>query len=131
MMDVQVIGADRVARDLALAAARLAGETSQVVRRHGVMLVQRIRAHASGRPGPNVITGQYRASWQSQTTGTATRVWTDAPQAMRLENGFVGADSLGRLYNQPPFPHIGPAVDEVEPQFEAALALVVAKVLQL
>ncbi|RSO40609.1 hypothetical protein DMH15_14715 [Streptomyces sp. WAC 06725] len=42
-------------------------------------------------------------------------VGTSAPQGRRLESGFVGADSLGRHYAQPPFPHLGPAVDQAGP----------------
>ena len=30
---------------------------------------------------------------------------------MRLEFGFADIDSLGRVYNQPPFPHVRPAVE--------------------
>lgn len=44
-------------------------------------------------------------------------VGTNAPQGRRLEFGFVGADALGRVYNQPPFPHVGPAVEEQAPLF--------------
>lgn len=30
----------------------------------------------------------------------------------RLEFGFTGKDSLGRMYNQPPYPYLRPAFDE-------------------
>jgi hypothetical protein len=127
---VETIGAAELVADFRRAAAVLPGECEQVVRLNGVQLVQRIRAHASGRPGPNVITGQYRSSWRFQGAGLTAHVGTDAAQARRLEYGFVGADSLGRVYNQPPFPHVGPAVDEQAPIFEADLLLVVTKVLR-
>jgi hypothetical protein len=62
-------------------------------------------------------TGTYRRSFEMETAEkTAERctvvVGTDAPQARRLEYGFVGADRLGRVYNQPPRPHVRPALDE-------------------
>ena len=62
-------------------------------------------------------TGTYRRSFAMETTEkTAERctvvVGTDAPQARRLEYGFVGPDKLGRVYNQAPRPHIRPALDE-------------------
>ncbi|MFI9365254.1 hypothetical protein ACIG5E_30015 [Kitasatospora sp. NPDC053057] len=41
-----------------------------------------------------------------------------------MEYGFVGPDSLGRVYHQPPFPHVGPAVQRIEPLFVAAIARV-------
>ncbi len=52
-------------------------------------------------------------------------VGTNRPQGRRLEDGFVRADSLGRVYNQPPFPHVGPAKDEIEPQLVEGLTLLV------
>ncbi|PVC80612.1 hypothetical protein DBP19_36350 [Streptomyces sp. CS090A] len=77
-----------------------------------------IRANASGRPGPNVITGKYRSSWEvvgrAIPHGAQCTIGTNAPQGRRLEYGFVGPDSLGRVYNQPPFPHVGPAVPRME-----------------
>ncbi|KOU06467.1 hypothetical protein ADK86_05990 [Streptomyces sp. NRRL F-5755] len=55
-----------------------------------------------------MITGAYRASWHAdvQDAGpvVVAEVGTSAAQARRLESGFVGADSLGRHYAQPPFP---------------------------
>lgn len=35
----------------------------------------------------------------------------DPPYARRIEYGFVGADSLGRVYNQPPQPYMRPAFE--------------------
>lgn len=65
-----------------------------------------------------MITGAYRASWDVQMTVAGGRVtavvFTEAPQARRLECGFVGVDRSGRQYRQPPFPHIEPAYRETE-----------------
>jgi len=76
-----------------------------------------VKMHASGRPGPQIITGEYfdsiRVSQLAEPGLTATAVvGTDAPQAARLEFGFVGVDSLGRHYHQPPFPHWIPGMYE-------------------
>ncbi|MGI5526805.1 HK97 gp10 family phage protein [Streptomyces syringium] len=83
-------------------------------------LRERVQQNASGRPGPNVITGRYRSSWQAEVTGAGplviAEVGTSAVQARRLEFGFSGADSLGRVYHQPPFPHLGPAVQQAGPE---------------
>ena len=54
--------------------------------------------------------------------GVTARVFSDAPQARRLEYGFVGVDSLGRHYRQPPFPHVEPAWRKTRPGFVQALA---------
>ena len=62
-------------------------------------------------------TGTYRRGWHLETVvKTPERctviVGNDQPQGPRLEYGFVGADKLGRVYNQAPRPHIRPALDE-------------------
>lgn len=100
-------------------AADRTGEVVERRMRHVAALgVARIKQNASGRPGPNVITGRYRASWRSDTRGipygAECTLGTDEPQGRRLEFGFVGPDSLGRVYNQPPFPHVQPAIGFIE-----------------
>ncbi|GAA1919820.1 HK97 gp10 family phage protein [Streptantibioticus ferralitis] len=99
--------------------------TSMITRHYAMLLRVRIQRNASGRPGPNVITGQYRASWDVRmATGggqVTAEVFTNAPQARRLEYGFVGVDGLGRHYRQPPFPHVGSAFQQTEPEFVQAL----------
>ena len=107
--------------------AAMAGVRSAAVVRHYAMLLEtRIKANASGRPGPNVITGDYRRSWNTVfitggDTATAT-VGTNKPQGRRLEYGFVGPDRIGRVFNQAPFPHVGPALDKTIPEFEIGMA---------
>ncbi|MGW3193174.1 HK97 gp10 family phage protein [Streptomyces sp. NPDC001118] len=114
---------------MAAALARLGpaarARTRTITRHHAMLLRVRIQRNASGRPGPNVITGQYRASWDVRmiTSGgqVTAEVFTDAPQARRLEYGFVGVDALGRHYRQPPYPHVEPAFRQAEPAFVQAL----------
>lgn len=93
----------------------------------GRRMVREVQRRASGRPGPNIITGGYvRAiTYELVSIGKNTGfvVGVNSPEderAMRLELGFVGEDSLGRHYNQPPFPHFRPAADTLEPQIEAS-----------
>ena len=119
-------------RDPVAPAAALSGlgpaaraRTRAITRHHAMLLRVRIQKNASGRPGPNVVTGQYRASWDVKVNvaggRVSTVVFTDAPQPRRLEYGFVGVDSLGRQYRQPPYPHIEPAFRQTEPAFLQAL----------
>jgi hypothetical protein len=76
-------------------------------------------------PGPNVVTGAYLESWGIAYEPERTVVFTDAPQANRLEYGFHGEDSLGRLFDQAAYPHVEPAADEVEVEtFAKAEAIV-------
>ncbi|MET9294412.1 HK97 gp10 family phage protein [Streptomyces sp. NPDC003077] len=123
----------------ALAAALDRGAAQTVVAMNAVMrhraqaLVEQVQHNASGRPGPRVITGRYRASWRSDVQGAGpvvvAEVGTSAAQARRLEYGFVGVDSLGRQYAQPPFPHLGPAVDHAGPEIVRELGNAVEKAL--
>lgn len=109
---------DDLASRLDGAADQIGDVTERRMRHVATVGVARIRQNASGRPGPNVITGRYRASWRSETrgipNGAECTIGTDAPQGRRLEFGFVGPDSLGRVYNQPPFPHVQPALGFIE-----------------
>lgn len=102
--------------------------------RYTQLLRTRVRARASGRPGPRRQTGDYRRGISGQTAQVAPGVWqgvvgTNSPQGRRLEYGYHGADSLGRRYNQPPYPHFGPALDETVPEYQDAAAALVAAVL--
>ena len=87
---------------------------------YAVILRDRIRANATGAPGPQVVTGQYISTIQV-TDDQQPTVASSAPQAPRLEYGFMGTDALGRVYNQPPFPHWQPAIDVTEPEYIQAL----------
>jgi hypothetical protein len=116
---------DELADRLTHAADRVGPEIQRTVRRQADALRDRIRANASGRPGPNVITGRYRESWTIEdfpvSNGGGAEVGTRQPQGRRLEFGFYDmTDSLGRHYFQPPFPHVEPAVNELSPRFEQA-----------
>ncbi|MFD4397204.1 HK97 gp10 family phage protein [Kitasatospora sp. NPDC058478] len=122
--------AGQLAAALDQAAERIGPAMTRLVRHQATLLRQQIRANASGRPGPNVITGAYRNSWTVEVTaGTGglaeATVGTNAPQGRRLEFGFVGSDALGRHYNQPPFPHVAPALatfgQQADEQLRAAI----------
>ncbi|AKZ60833.1 PCQ3_46 (plasmid) [Streptomyces ambofaciens ATCC 23877] len=124
---------DDLADRLDAAADELGDTIERRVRRVGSAGVARIRANASGRPGPNVITGQYRASWRAVTSGipygAECTIGTNAPQGRRLEFGFVGPDSLGRVYNQPPFPHVQPALGHIEDTLHEQMLAAVGELL--
>jgi hypothetical protein len=123
-----------VARAFRALPALSSAALSTAVAREGAALQTRIRANASGRPGPNAQSGDYRRSISRQMTrgpGTITvEVGTNSPQGRRLEFGFWGmTDSLGRLFHQPAYPHFGPAVDGIEETFPAAITAALAAVI--
>lgn len=129
MITGRVVGAEVLANELVGIGNGLSPRARSVVKKYGALLQTRIQAKASGRPGPNAPTGDYRRSWGTRYSGNAfvstASVGTNMPQGRRLELGFVGADSLGRIYNQPPYPHVGPAAQEIEPLFLAELSKLV------
>lgn len=120
---LELHGADTARVWLGNKAKDVDSKLGKLTRHYGQLLRTRVMAKASGRPGPNTVTGDYRRSWQLKVSGgersTTAEVGTNAVQARRLENGFYGADSLGRHYSQPPYPHARPAFDEIAPKFIA------------
>ncbi|MEW1565833.1 hypothetical protein AB0454_22940 [Streptomyces sp. NPDC093509] len=124
---------EELADKLEHAAKRIGPAIARGVEHAGTLGKARIAGNASGRPGPNVITGAYRASWQATTRrlpyGAVCTLGSNAPQARRLEWGFTGMDSLGRHYNQPPFPHVEPALPFIETTLMASMRLSLAEVL--
>lgn len=66
----------------------------------------------------HVDTGALRDSIRIQALETTTTRATvgigpgaEIPYARRIEFGFIGVDSLGRHYNQQPYPYMRPAFD--------------------
>jgi hypothetical protein len=72
---------------------------------------------ASRAGGPGVVTGFLRNSIAAQQStslgefGWVTTVYPGGPYYRRLELGFTGTDSIGRRYNQPPYPFMRPALE--------------------
>lgn len=121
MIRATSVGGTLVAARFAQGSVMVGVKTRAVVHKHTQLLRTKIQAKASGRPGPNAPTGDYRRSWGVSFGGGTGFVFgaagTNAPQGRRLELGFVGTDSLGRHYNQPPYSHVGSAAEEIEPGF--------------
>ncbi|MFJ3043605.1 HK97 gp10 family phage protein [Streptomyces tendae] len=121
---------DELADRLEQAADRVGSEVNRTVQQQARLAQAMIRWNASGRPGPNIITGQYFDSWRTEPfavpDGGGAVVGTGQPYGRRLEFGFWDmTDSIGRHFFQPPYPHVEPAVtelsDEYEDAFKAAL----------
>jgi len=116
---------DELAGRLDQAADRVGPETNRTVQQQARIMRALIQENASGRPGPYIITGDYRGSWRVEPfpvpDGGGAEVGTTEPQGRRLELGFYDmTDSIGRHYFQPPFPHVEPAVNELSTQYEQA-----------
>lgn len=122
-----------VAADLVATGVKTGAKAYAVTQMYGNLLLANVRRRASlprtGSPGPRLITGDYVRSMNTRTSlspaGPTATVGTAAPQGRRLELGYRGTDSRGRRYNQPPYPHWNPALDEVAPAFAAAIASII------
>lgn len=116
----------RVAADIRGLGVQAAGKAHRIVVRYTAAMQRQVQLNASGRPGPNAPTGNYRRSISRRVeqtpAGSIGEVGTNMPQGRRLEFGFTGEDALGRSYNQPPYPHFGPALDFVGAGFVHAMA---------
>jgi hypothetical protein len=105
-------GFERLAQILERIGTRLPAEIDNGVVRIGAATLGQLKLRASGRPGPRRVTGDYTRKMNMQAdhgaNGVEVTVGGAGVQGPRLEFGFHGADSLGRRYNQPPFPHYAP-----------------------
>ena len=142
MLVIDVSDGSRVALELERGADAAVTRAPALVRHWGQLLETTVKLnaatgfHAPGEPhipgtgpGPNVATGDYLRSIHGETgfDGTAVThtVSTANVQGPSLEWGRIEVDSLGRHQRIPPYPHFGPALDEIEPLFmEAFEALV-------
>lgn len=106
-------------------------EVKATNRRYAAILLATIRRNASGAPGPSVDTGQYVGAFVTGSEFNGYGVWVGnpSPQTHRLEAGFVGIDSIGRHYAQPPFPHFGPTFEEVAPRYAKDMGLSVERII--
>lgn len=81
-------------------------------------LRQAVIANASGRPGPNVVTGGYVDQINIEQIDGHPAVVSRDPRTQRLEYGFVGVDARGVTVNAPPYPHWRPAIDEIRTRLQ-------------
>jgi hypothetical protein len=118
---IEAGGFDEMATNL-FARSRLVRAQVEAGLRESIEKLQAVtQQNASGRPGPNIVTGSYHDSWFTAAGAEQAVLSNFQPQALRLEFGFVGTDSLGRFYNQPPYAHLGPAVITFGPEFGAIM----------
>jgi hypothetical protein len=104
----------RSAKQHATGPARVSGKERRTRKKKG----QPSRSISWGEGGPGVVSGFLRNSIQIRRSssygdgGWQDTVYPGGPYYRRLELGFVGRDSIGRRYNQPPYPYMRPARDD-------------------
>lgn len=109
----------------------------QMVTLGGRVIERNAKAAANGRPGPNVITGSHRRSFhlgevRKVTTGTwESETGPSMVYSRRLELGFDGTDSLGRVYSQPAYPSLEPGLAASGPELTALAARLYGRALRV
>jgi hypothetical protein len=111
IVSVKVFGARELAARWLAHAATIDTKIEVGLEKNAQLLLQGVQQRAP------VDTGQYRASFHIERERNGRAVFTGEPYGRRLEYGFVGMDSLGRVYSQAPRPHVNPAADAVEGPF--------------
>jgi len=72
---------------------------------------------AAGMANTKVVSGTNRRSWRTESAGPyAAFVGPTMIYSRRLELGFEGADSLGRVYHQAPKPYVRPTYESMLPK---------------
>lgn len=127
--DARVVGTVETVAALAAAGRTVQAATLMGMARGVQGGVSVVRGHASGRPGPRVISGDFRRSITGDAgiQGDTVVGWvgSNAAQAARLELGFYGPDILGRVYNQPPYAYLQPSVPGVAEMVGSEIATAV------
>lgn len=126
MTRIEITGLKDLVKKLESLGAETAGPILENAVRSGAQLVQndaRIRGPYANPKPDNELTGTLRRSIHIEVETTApgraeATIGTDLVYAARVEFGFEGADSLGRVYHQPPKPYLRPALDENEPAIQ-------------
>lgn len=118
---IKAVGFDVVINKWRRAAKQAPVDIDRTTEMYAGEFLRVLATNASGRPGPRRITGSYLNSWFIRSINRGGRpsysASTRDPRAKRLEKGFMATDSLGRHYNQPPYPHILVSVLDLEPKY--------------
>lgn len=119
MVDITWFGIPEFGAALQRAVERQSIEARAAVTELASELEKLAKQGASGRPGPNVITGTLRRGIRHEpitpwgAMGWQTKVGPTVIYSRRIELGFHGADSRGRVYDQPGYPYFVPAFRKV------------------
>jgi hypothetical protein len=126
MITVDMVGDKEISATFERLQSKTDGRVAKVNERYANLLLERIRQ--------NIIaldiyeTGDYHDSWTVTKVEGGRGVGgfivsTDRPDAYRHEHGFVGRDSLGRMYHTFPRPHVRPAQEATYDEWSRAVRM--------
>lgn len=106
-------------------AARFGGDAASIP----LMAAAQVVVSAASANAP-VLTGTLRRSIRAEVVGRDVLVGTELPYARRIEYGFNGADSRGRVYHQAARPYLRKAMDERKAEVADAIRRASADILK-
>lgn len=137
-VSVRILGIPEFEEALSATIVRVSAHTELATKAAGEKIVELIRSHMEGRPGPNRISSKLFDSIRSDSGrvsgiagnagGWSATISANTDYAKRIEFGFNGTDSRGRSYHQPAYPYFEPGMQDAVDQdilrddFEAAWA---------
>lgn len=135
---VRILGIPEFRAALQATIVRVGRATELTTKEAGEKIVELIRGHMEGRPGPNRISSKLFDSIRADSGrvsgvpgnigGWSSTISANTDYAKRIEFGFHGSDSRGRVYNQQPYPYFEPGMQDavergiLKDDFEAAWA---------
>src|SRR5581483_8963637 len=91
----------------------LSEEVQHAEQQVGQLIIQRTQDNGLARFAQNSPGGLAESFVMTNVSPYEIEVGSDAPHAHRRDKGFDGADSLGRVYHDPPYLYFSDAVDSV------------------
>lgn len=119
MVDLRWLGLQEFTHAITATTARMEAASRSGVVKAAAKLERQAKRNASGRPGPEVVTGTLRRGIRTWPVtrwaigGWQTQVAPTVIYSRRVELGFHSSDRLGRHYDQPGYPFFSPAFDAV------------------
>lgn len=133
---VQLEGVSELAAALVKLPVIVDAASMLAVRDAAALVERRAKEHATGRPGPRVVSGDLRRSIHTvgpyrEGLGWAAQIGPSIVYGRRVELGFHGADALGRNYNQPGYPYMAPGLWAALPELAAVFQTAYRRALAL
>jgi len=114
-MSFQILGLTEFGAALTRVSSELDAASKRAIARAAAEVEKAAKENASGAPGPDVVTGTLRRGVQHTPVhrvglfGWQSEVGPTVIYSRRIDLGFKGTDSLGRIYSQEAKPFFTPA----------------------
>jgi hypothetical protein len=114
-VSLEILGLSEFGAALTRVSSKVDAGSKRAIARAAAKVEKEAKENAAGSPGPDVVTGTLRrgvvhtAVHRSGLFGWQSEVGPTVIYSRRIDLGFFGEDSLGRIYAQQPRPYFTPA----------------------